>query len=253
MINPMDVSGRAFLVTGASSGIGRETAILLSQLGGRIVLVGRSEERLAQTAARLEGTGHCFRPFDLITVDEIPPWLKSITRETGLLHGLVHSAGIQTTLPIRFVKQAQIDEIMQINLNAALGLARAFRQKGVFHTGSSLVYLTSVSGLGGEPGKAIYSASKGALIAMGRSLAAELSRDGIRVNCVAPGLVQTEMLEHLAESLTPEQYAYIEAKHPLGVGTPRDVAQAIAFLLADTGRWITGTTLLVDGGYMVHW
>lgn len=112
-----------------------------------------------------------------------------------------------------------------------------------------MVFFSSVAGLVGVIGSAAYSASKGAVIALTRSLALELVRDGIRVNCVAPGMVQTEMVEEVQRLLTPEQMQGIAAMHPLGIGRVRDVSNAVAFLLADTSRWITGTTLVVDGGY----
>ena len=252
MINPMSLSGRTILITGASSGIGRATSILLSQLGGRLILAGRNKERLDQTARQLEGTDHSIETFDLTGVDEISHWLKAITSREGALHGLVHSAGVQLTRPLRFLNDASVQEVMSINFGAALALAKGLRQKGAYSDGASIVFLSSVMGLVGQPGVAAYAASKGAIVALTKSLAMELARDGIRVNCVAPAHVKTEMAEALQESLSQEQVAAIEAMHPLGIGTPLDVAHAIAFLLADTGRWITGTTLVVDGGYTAH-
>lgn len=252
MINPMELENRTILVTGASSGIGRETAILLSQLGARLILVGRRPEQLEKTISLLDGASHQVHVFDLLNVDDIPHWMKGIASASGPLNGLVHSAGMQFTKPLRITTGENLEELMRINVTAAFSLARAFRQKGVYITGSSIIYLSSVMGVVGQAGQAAYSASKGALVALTKSLSLELSREGIRVNCVAPAVVRTEMLEKMLQSLTPEQVAQIQAMHPLGIGTPRDVANAIAFLLADTGRWITGSTLVVDGGYTAH-
>lgn len=252
MLNPMQLVNRSILVTGASSGIGRETAVLLSQLGAQILLVGRNDEQLKKTHDMLEGTGHQLHAYDLTAVDDIPLWMKVITRETGPLHGLVHSAGLQFTRPLRITTGASMEELMRINVTSTFCLAKAFRQKGVCVTNSSIVFVTSVMGVVGQPGQAAYSASKGAIVTLTKSLALELSREGIRVNCVAPGMVKTEMTDKMLQSLTPEQIAQVEAMHPLGMGTPRDVANAIAFLLADSGRWITGSTLMVDGGYTAH-
>lgn len=252
MINPMDMRERTVLVTGASSGIGRETCILLSQLGARLILVARNMERLEQTSGSLADADHRIEPFDLARVDEIPQWLKRIATEIGPLHGLVHCAGVHMVKPLRFMANTELEDLMRINLSAAFGLAKAYRQKGVFAPEGRLIFLSSVMGLVGQPAVAAYAASKGALIALTKSLAVELARDGLRVNCVAPAQVQTEMVERQQAMLTDEQFAAIEAMHPLGIGTARDVAHAIAFLLADTGRWITGTTLIVDGGYTAH-
>jgi len=248
----MGLENRTILVTGASSGIGRETAILLSQLGARLIIVGRNSEQLEKTISLLEGKEHRINAFDLSAVDDIPRWMKDITSKTGPLHGLVHSAGMQFTSPLRITTAESIEKMMRINVTAALCLAKAFRQKNVSTAGSSIVYLSSVMGIVGQSGQTAYSASKGALVTLAKSLTLELSRENIRVNCVAPAVVNTEMSEKMFQSLTPEQVKQIESMHPLGIGTPRDVANAIAFLLADTGRWITGTTLVVDGGYTAH-
>ena len=252
MINPMDLKNRTILVTGASSGIGRETAVLLSQLGACLILVGRNLEQLEKTLTLLEGTSHQVQVFDLSATDDIPRWIKEITLKGGPLHGLVHSAGMQVTGPLRIMASANLNELMRVNVTAALFLAKGFRQKGVSAAGGSIVYLSSVMGIVGQAGQAAYSASKGALVSLTKSLALELSRENIRVNCVAPAVVNTEMSEKLFQLLTPEQVTHISAMHPLGLGAPRDVANAIAFLLADTGRWITGTTMVVDGGYTSH-
>lgn len=248
----MELSGRTILITGASSGIGRATSILLSQLGARLILAGRNKERLDQTARQLEGSDHSIEAFDLTDIDGISQWLKAVASRVGALDGLVHSAGVHITRPLRFLSDESVQEVMSINFGAGLALAKGLRQKGAYNAGASIVYLSSVMGLVGQPGVAAYAASKGAIVALTKSLAMELARDGIRVNCVAPAQVKTEMAEAMQESLSQEQIAVIEAMHPLGIGTPLDVAYAIAFLLADTGRWITGTTLVVDGGYTAH-
>jgi NAD(P)-dependent dehydrogenase (short-subunit alcohol dehydrogenase family) len=231
-------------VTGASSGIGRQTSILLSQLGANLILVGRDEPRLEETARALDQHDrHRVEPFDLGAVNDVPGWLKRLTAETGALSGLVHSAGLHLAKPVAYLRSEDLDSVLGINVKVAIALARGFRQKGCSVPNGSLVFLASVVGLVGQPGVAAYAASKGAVIALTRSLALEMVRDRIRVNCVAPGYVQTEM---------SERFAAIEAMHPLGIGNALDVAHAIAFLLAKTGCWITGTALVVDGGYTAH-
>ncbi len=250
-INPMDLTGRTILVTGASSGIGRETALLLSQLNARLILVARNKDRLAQTLASLEGADHRVEPFDVTALDAVPGWIKDLVSRSGPLHGVVHSAGVYGVVPLRILTALQLEEILRVNLSAAILLAKGFRQKGCHAEGGSLVLLSSVAGLRGHAGLSAYAASKSALFGLAKSLAMELAREGIRVNCVAPGLVATEMAAQV-EAQTPGEITGVENAHPLGVGRPRDVANGIAFLLSDAARWITGTTLTIDGGYTAH-
>jgi NAD(P)-dependent dehydrogenase (short-subunit alcohol dehydrogenase family) len=252
MMNPMDLRDQTILVTGASSGIGCETARLISQLGARVVLVGRNEERLAETLRSLDGDGHRAELFDLSSADEIPRWLKNISTLSGPLHGLVHSAGIHKLRPLRVLNTKTVEDVMRINVGAAIALAKGFCQKSVCAPGSSIVFVSSVAGLAGQAGVAAYAASKGAIVALTRALAVELAGEHIRVNCVAPGVVTTEMGQGLLGMLTPEQGAALEAMHLLGFGSALDVSYAIAFLLAETARWITGAVLVVDGGYTAH-
>lgn len=252
MINPMDLSGRNIMVTGASSGLGRETSILLSQLGAHVILVGRNETELQKTLSLMEGSDHYLKIFDLTEVDEMSKWMKAITTAIGQLSGLVHSAGISVTLPLRGTSTKMLEKIMRINFIAAVNLTKAIRLKGVRAESVSIVYITSLAGLTGTPGLSVYSASKGALISFCRSAAVELAKEGIRINSVAPGLIMTEMGEKTKTILPTEHFKELEEKHPLGLGSPIDVANAVAFLLADTSKWITGTTLLVDGGFLTR-
>jgi len=251
-LNPMDLAGKRFLVTGASSGIGRDTAIHLSRLNATLAITGQNEDRLGATLAALQGHGHIARTVDLSDLDALIPWFQSVVAQTGPLNGFVHAAGIQITTPIRAVAAPKIDSLLRINVSSALLLTRAFCDKKAYATPSSIVFVSSVMSVTGSTATSLYSASKGALLAMARSLAVELARNRIRVNCVSPAFVQTAMIDQLKDALLPEQFAAIEAMHPLGLGTTIDVANAIAFLLSDAAGWITGTGLIVDGGYTAH-
>lgn len=250
MKNPVQLEGKTILVTGASSGIGRATAILLSELGARVALVARNEERLRETLNSMQSGQHWVESADLADLDRIPEWFQLLIEKTGPLDGFVHCAGMTSLLPLRNVTTQHLDAVMRVNFYAAVGLCKEFCRKQMHRPGASIVLVASVAGLLGVTARAAYSGSKGALIAFGRSAAIELARQKIRVNCVAPGAVQTEMYDESLRGLTAEQLTtLVQSTHPLGLGTPLDVAHAISFLLAETGRWITGSVLAVDGGY----
>jgi NAD(P)-dependent dehydrogenase (short-subunit alcohol dehydrogenase family) len=249
MINPLDLSGAIIMVTGASAGIGKTTSQILSQLGARIILVSRKAEKLNETHKTLAGEGHLVAPFDFDNASAIEAWFKETVLRVGLLNGLVHCAGTQILRPLKLTSVTETEFLLRCNVVSGLALARAFRQKGFHAPQASLVYVSSVMGSVGAPGSTAYCASKGAVHGMVKALALELAADDIRCNCVAPGFVRTSMLESVATTLGSEAFAALQKKHPLGFGEPTDVAHAIAFLLAKTSRWITGTALVVDGGY----
>ncbi len=166
VLNPLDLSGRSFLVTGASSGIGRAVAQLLSQLGARLLLAARNYDKLEQTRESLEGTGHRSESFDLSKTDDIESWLVSTAQEFGRLDGLVHSAGVLSTSPLRMLSRARIDAMLNVNLIAAIALTRAYCSRKVrTDHGGSIVLLASTMGLVGQPGRSAYAASKGGIVA----------------------------------------------------------------------------------------
>jgi len=250
MHNPLDLAGKRVLVTGAASGIGRATAILISRLSGCVAGVDQDREGLEKTIAQLQGGGHTHYACDLRDLSGIPQWMPQLAGRWGSLHGLVHAAGLPCVVPLKVLSPETYRDVFTINTEAALALARAFQRRKVYAgISGSIVFISSVMAIVGSPAVAGYSMTKAALIGLARSLAIELAPRRIRVNCVAPGFVRTPMLGKAAKFWDPEQEARIADLHPLGWGDPEDIANAIAFLMADTGRWITGTVLTVDGGY----
>lgn len=252
MRNPLDLTDRRILVTGASadSDIGRTLCLTLADLGARLVLVGRRFEPLEATRALLGAPGrHQAAPFDLGDLDAVPGWMKGLAEAGGPFHGLVHSASVQGYSVIKTVTRAQIDRYFTVNVGAALMLARGFQQRGVAADPGAVVFIGSVAGLTGQKGRSLYAASKAALVSLAQSLALELAPRRIRVNAVAPAVVRGARAEQQFAMLSPGGNAALAAAHPLGYGIPQDVADAVAFLLADSSRWITGVTLPLDGGY----
>jgi len=253
MDNPLDLHERRILVTGAASGIGLATCQLLSRLGGRIVAVDANAEGLACAMASFEGTRHDSKSFDLREVERIPLWMLEVAAAGGALFGVVHAAGLSCIQPARLLEPNRYRDVMLVNTEAALALARGFQNKKVSEpSGGSIVFVSSVMAWAGSPGAAAYGMTKAALIGLAKSLAVELAPKRVRVNCVAPGFVKTPMFDRVSAMWDAEQRTHVESEHPLGLGEPADVANAIAFLLADTGRWITGSVLVVDGGYTAH-
>lgn len=253
----MQMNAQTVLVTGASAGIGRACCVLLASLGARVILSGRNTDELEQTLALMqacehEQQSHIVAPFDMSDVDGIADWITSLKQEHGDIKGLVHCAGVQITKSVRAFDQAFFDHTMRTNLASAMALAKGFRKKRDKSVQGSIVLVASIAGLIGQAGNIVYGASKAGMISATRGLAMELLRDNIRVNCVAPALVETEMAEKTRQSMTPAQFQHIIDQHPMGIGTPEDVANAIAFLLSDSARWINAVCLPVEGGYLAN-
>jgi NAD(P)-dependent dehydrogenase (short-subunit alcohol dehydrogenase family) len=247
--SPFKFSGKSVLVTGASSGIGRQTAITLSHLGCRLMVTARDKGRLEQTIGALAGQGHLMVLCDMHDDMAIESMVHSTCDQIGPLAAVVHCAGVQAIRPMSILQTGDVDDMLKVNVGSAISIAKAFRKKDRHVADASLIFLSSVMGLVGQSGQALYSSTKAALIGLVKSLSVELARDRIRVNAIAPGVVNTAMTEKWISQLTEAQLADIRQKHPLGLGEVEDVANAAAFLVSDASRWMTGTAMVIDGGY----
>ena len=246
----IDLVNKRILVTGASSGIGRTIAQCAASFGARLILIGRNAERLEETLDSLVGVGHEYFSADVTNYDLMEQIIRSSVSSGGQMNGFVHSAGIEITALLKASSPDLIKEIFETNVFAGFEIARIITKKNIIDkSGGSIVFISSVMGKLGEPGKLAYSSSKSALLSGSKSIALELAHKNIRCNCVLPGVVQTEMTENLFRSIPTESRDKIIGKHPLGLGKPEDVGYLVSFLLSDYARWITGSEYIIDGGY----
>jgi NAD(P)-dependent dehydrogenase (short-subunit alcohol dehydrogenase family) len=248
--NPITLNGKRFLISGAASGLGRATSVLLSKLGAELVLLDINEEGLKSTKELCgDALVYCITA-NLQNPVEIKPVIIDATEKWGKLNGFVHLAGRPYVSPLKSINHNTTTEIFNLNTYAAIEMAKVFTSKNVFNgqTGS-IVFISSVYGFVGSAANVGYAMSKAALHGVTKSLSIELAAKNIRVNCVAPGFVKTKMLDNVSGSFNQDYYNTLNNLHPLGLGEADDVANAIAFLLSDMSKWITGSILSVDGGF----
>ena len=244
------LAGGVYLITGASSGLGKATANLVAQCGGKVILSGRDSVRLENVKSGLLGSGHQISKINFNEIDNVTEWVKKLAEENGALSGVFHAAGMELVRPIRMIKQEQLDEIFGSSIFAAFGIAKALAQRGVMQEGGSLVLMSSVAGSSGQIGMTAYSAAKASIDGLVRSLAVELATKKIRVNSIVAGAVNTEMHQRLTRGLDEIAIKNYQRTHLLGFGEPEDISNAVIFLLSAASRWITGTSMVVDGGYL---
>lgn len=244
----MTMENKTVLITGASSGIGRATAIACAKAGAKLILSGRNKSALEETASMLAGKTTELITTDLSKEEEI----IELVNKLGPLDGFMHSAGIINPVPVKFLRTKHIQEIFDINFSSTVLLCSHLLSQKKINTSASIVFISSVSAQHPYTGGALYTASKAALEAFARTLALETSSKKIRVNVLAPALVRTKILEQSEEALSKEEIKKIEDQYPLGIGEPEDVANAALFLLSDASKWITGTTIKMDGGLLLN-
>jgi len=247
--DPFSLSGKIVLITGASSGIGRETAIMAAQRGARVLITGRDENRLQLTYAALEGEGHAMIAGDLTDAS----FVESLVESCGKLDGVVHCAGIMFLFPARFITQTEIDKMFRINYNAPVLLTSTLLSKKKLNAGASVVFMSSVGGTRKAfYGGALYGSTKAALESFSKTLAHEQAPKGIRSNCIAAALVKTDITkQYMGDAGTDENTAVYAKQYPLGLGEPEDVAHAVMYLISEASRWVTGTVLVMDGGHLI--
>ena len=245
--NPYSLEGKTILVTGASSGIGKATAIECSKLGARVIITGRDEARLQQTLSSLEGEGHVVIAAGLGEDDGI----RFLVERVPVLNGIVHAAGISDTVLFQFLKKERLENIFNINFFAPVVLSQLLLKKKLLRKGGSIVFLSSIDGpITAHIGNSMYSATKGALSAMMRNMSIELASKGIRVNAVLPGMTEKPLIHN--DDITQEQLNKDMELYPLKrYADPREIAWAIIYLLSDASTFTIGANLVVDGGFTV--
>lgn len=249
--NPFSLEDQRILVTGATSGLGYAIAIACARMGAEVLCIGRNDERLQRTQLALDAISprqHRTFHADLTNAADraaLVTWIGSP------INGVVNSAGISRLSPVRLMTEAHLREVQCINFEAPLMLMQGILRKNLVSQGGSVIFISSIAAHIGVAGVGVYSGTKAALIAAMRCMAMEVAKHKIRVNCLSPSLVVTPLFEQAMLTAGTESMARQEANHPLGFGKPEDVANAAIFLLSNASRWITGTTLVMDGGLTI--
>lgn len=245
MYNPFSLEGKTILVTGASSGIGRAIAIESAKMGADLIITGRDEKRLNETFVNLERTSHQLIIADLNKSEDLDKLVSGLPA----LDGIVHCAGIVDPVPFKFISKEKLETIFNVNFIGPTLITQAIAKKNQLNRNASIVFISSISGVYcSYVAGAMYSATKGAINGLVKGMAIDLAPKGIRVNSICPAMINTNILED--GRVTKEQLNEDVKKYPLKrYGNPEEVAYAAIYLLSDASKWVTGSDLLIDGGY----
>lgn len=239
-----------FIVTGASSGLGKAIALKIIELGGSVVGIARDPIKLIQSQSESLSPDRFFvESCDLSAhLDELPSLLKEWSKKYGKFKGMVHAAGIGGVTPLKAIDIVDAKAMFDINYFSTLMLLKGFCDKRVCDANASAVVLSSIASIQGNSGLGNYSATKGAINSLVQSLAVETARQNIRINAISPGFIITEIVQHAPDVYNDAFFAKIKEEYPLGEGYPEDVGALCVFLLSDNARWITGQNIIIDGG-----
>ncbi len=241
--NPFTLKRKTILVTGASSGIGRGIAVACSKMGAKVIISGRNESKLRETLSLMEGENHTTMVGDLTNESVLATLVKSLPT----LDGIVHCVGIGQRIPCKLLKEADVDCVMNVNFKAPVLLQSELLMQKKINKNSSVVFIASIASWSPSLGNSIYSASKGAIVSYANCLALELAPRKIRVNCISPAMVWTDLImnNNIDESKLKED----ELSYPLKrYGQPEDIANLAVYLLSDASTWMTGSNVNITGG-----
>jgi len=248
--NPFNLKDKVIVITGASSGIGRQCAIDCSMMGAKIALIGRNRESLNETLSQMQNNEkHLISVVDLIDIRKLDEVISNVVNVLGKVNGLIYAAGVQKTLPLKLINENDMEYVYKVNVICAVELIKIISNNKNRGVNQKHVLISSISGVIGRAGLTVYSASKGALISLTRSLAVELAPKGININCISPGTILTPMMKNFLSELSDKQKMKRVEGFLLGLGKTTDVSNTCIFLLSNASRWITGQNIIVDGGY----
>lgn len=246
MNNPFSLEGKTILVTGASSNIGRQIAIKCSEMGAKVILTARNEERLNETLIKMNGDGHQIVQCDLSVSEQIPVLVEQLPE----LNGVIMCAAIFRTTPIRNNRRKYTEEMFNTNTFANIDLIQLLLKNKKVLDGGSILFISSVAAYRPYAGNALYSATKGAINSFCQVLAIENGNRKIRANCISPGIIKNDR-EAQSHAVTKEELDKEEARFPLGFGHTEDIGYAAVYMMSDASKWVTGTNMIVDGGQSI--